>query len=330
MIVPRTLEDSTLIGLTGDVMIGRLVEKTLSKVESSYIWGNMLPWLQATDFNLINFEAALTTHDQEVLKTFNFKAKPERVESLSLASIGAVNLANNHSLDYSEEGLLETLQALDQVKIRHVGAGKNLEEAKNPTFVNVQGIKIGIIGCTDNEPSWLADKNKPGTNFVEINDLGLAEVKAQILKLKGKVDFIILSFHWGPNMREHPPSHFQKFAHEVLDCGVDLFHGHSAHIFQGIEIYNKKMILYDTGDFIDDYKVDPFLRNDRSFFFIVEISKSGILGMRLIPTLIDNCQVNSSKGWEKEQTMNRMEKLSKDFGTRFIRTKEGLAIHQIS
>ncbi len=122
MIVPRTLEDSTLIGLTGDVMIGRLVEKTLSKVESSYIWGNMLPWLQATDFNLINFEAALTTHDQEVLKTFNFKAKPERVESLSLASIGAVNLANNHSLDYSEEGLLETLQALDQVKIRHVGA----------------------------------------------------------------------------------------------------------------------------------------------------------------------------------------------------------------
>jgi poly-gamma-glutamate synthesis protein (capsule biosynthesis protein) len=68
--------------------------------------------------------------------------------------------------------------------------------------------------------------------------------------------------------------------------GVDLIHGHSAHIFQGIEVHRGKPILYDTGDALDDYAVDPVLRNDRSFVFLADVEGSRVRALRLLPILL--------------------------------------------
>jgi len=119
-------------------------------------------------------------------------------------------------------------------------------------FLSAKGIKIAVIAFTDNMPEWQATKTKP------------------------KVDILIVSAHWGPNMRQRPTKAFKEFAHAVIDAGADIFHGHSAHIFQGIEIYKGKLIMYDTGDFIDDYAVDDELRNDQTFLFLVTLSKNRI------------------------------------------------------
>ncbi|NGX41926.1 MAG: putative polyglutamine synthesis accessory protein [Chlamydiae bacterium] len=324
MELSRSTDDSILIGLTGDVMIGRLVEERLSFVAPEYIWGDTLPTLRATDMNLINLEAALTISERAVFKTFNFKAKPERVEALVLASVDVANLANNHCLDYAEEGLLETLDVLDKAKIKHIGGGRSAEEAIKPVLMDVEGVKIGILGCTDNEPTWEATPQSPGTNYIEISDHYAEKVAEEVRKLRDQVDILILTIHWGPNMRERPSTHFKNFAHRLIDCGVDIFHGHSAHIFQGVEIYNGKVIFYDTGDFVDDYYVDPFLRNDRSFFYLVECTKEGILGIRLVPTLIGNCQVNLSTGIEKEETMERMTLLSRELNTELTEEEDAL------
>jgi len=323
MKIPKTAENTITIGLTGDVMIGRLVEKILAREDLSYIWGDTLAMMRSTDMNLINLEAALTTSDKAVYKVFNFKAKPERVEALKLASVAVANLANNHCLDFSEEGLLETLEVLDTAEIPHIGAGKNLDEARKPLVIEVEGVKIGILGFTDNEPSWIATRHSPGTNYIDIDEKGLEVVTNEVQKIRKSVDLVILTIHWGPNMRERPPNRFKNFARGAVDSGVDIFHGHSAHIFQGVEIYNNKVIFYDTGDFVDDYYVDPILRNDRSFFFTVEVSKKGIAAIHLIPTLIEKFQVNLSKGREKEETLERMQMMSKEFGTEFTKLPEG-------
>ncbi|MFQ5729608.1 MAG: CapA family protein [Waddliaceae bacterium] len=324
MELSRSREDSIIIGLTGDVMIGRMVEKKLSHTDPAYLWGDTLPLLRATDMNLINLEAALTFSEKAVFKTFNFKARPERVEALVLASVDVANLANNHCLDYSEEGLIETLDVLDKAGIRHVGAGNTISEAEKPIIVDVKGIKIGILGYTDNEPSWKATTHSPGTNYGTIREEEAGTVGDAVRKLKQQVDFVLLTLHWGPNMRERPPEPFRNFAHRLIDSGVDIFHGHSAHIFQGVEIYDGKVIFYDTGDFVDDYYVDPFLRNDRSFFFLVEMIKERLLGIRLVPTLIGNCQVNLATGIDREESTQRMILLSKEFDTELIVEKGNL------
>jgi poly-gamma-glutamate synthesis protein (capsule biosynthesis protein) len=117
-------------------------------------------------------------------------------------------------------------------------------------------------------------------------------------------------------MNEIPEPGFIEFAHAMIDHGATIIHGHSAHIFQGIEVYRNKYILYDTGDFIDDYRVDPiFRRNDRSFFFLAEAGKKEITHLQLVPVLINNCQVNLATGDDYRWCMLRMQELSLDFGT---------------
>ncbi|MFZ0564987.1 MAG: CapA family protein [Chlamydiales bacterium] len=301
------------IGLTGDVMIGRLVNEFLKAVPPKTIWGDLISQFHQTDLNLINLEAALTKSEKAVPKVFNFKSDPDNVAVLKQARIDVVNLANNHILDFSEEGLFETLETLDSNQIFHIGAGRNLEEARKPVIVERKGVKIGILGFTDNEPTWKAGKNHPGVNYLPVGDIQTA--LKDILPLRKQVDVLITTMHWGPNMVERPSPSFIDFAHRLIEEGVDIFHGHSAHIFQGYEIYQKGLILYDTGDFVDDYYVDPVLRNDRSFLFLVTVSKAGFLSLSLIPTKISDCCVNRANEGEAEEIEKRMQLLSKELSS---------------
>lgn len=305
--------ETMVIGFTGDVMLGRMVNEILKKESSSYPWGNVLPLLWENDTNIINLETAITTHKQAMLKVFNFKTDPKNIESLLKANIKIVSLANNHILDFGETGLYETLSTLQKAGITYVGAGKTIQEAQKPYIFTQKGITIGVLGFTDNEPDWLATTTKPGINYIKVGDI--EAVKKIVQSLRKKVDFIIASIHWGPNMRERPTQEFIDFAHQMIDAGIDIIHGHSAHIFQGIELYKNKLIMYDTGDFVDDYMVTPALRNNLSFLFQVKIDKQRIKSLRLTPVFIENMQVNLTKGNDYHWSMKRMQKLSKEFGT---------------
>ncbi len=307
------MNEKLVIGFSGDVMIGRLVNRHLSTARPLYLWGDMLPEIRSTDINIFNLEAALTTSRQKVDKVFNFKSDPANVQALLEANVHAVNLANNHVLDFSESGLLETLQTLDDAGILHVGAGKNLREASRPVIMTKNEITIGLLGITDNEPGWEAKDLSSGIRYVEEGDI--EKIGKDIAELKEQVDIAIVSGHLGPNMQERPSKYLVNFVHDIMDAGADIFHGHSAHIFQGIEYFDRKLILYDTGDFVDDYYVDPILRNDRSFFFKVTVDKEGVEDVQLIPTLISNFQVNHSTGQDFAETVERMKLLSKEFET---------------
>ena len=170
------------IGFAGDVMLGRLVNEVISKEGYAYPWGNMLSALQSTDLNIANLETTLTKSIQKVPKVFNYKADPEKVKSLKIADIDVVNLANNHMLDFGNEGLAETITTLDQAGIKHVGAGINKQQAQEPVVVEKNGIKVGILGYSDYPKDWAAQENKPGTNLIKIGDI--ETIKNAISKLR--------------------------------------------------------------------------------------------------------------------------------------------------
>jgi len=305
---------SLVLGFGGDTMLGRLANEVISLKGYAYTWGNLLPELKKTDINIVNLENTFTTSEQKVPKVFNFKATPDKVETLKIANIDIVSLANNHSLDFGVEGLQETIQTLNKANILHTGAGMDVNQARTPAIIKKNNITVGVIGYTDNEPDWAAGTDKPGTNYIKVGNIN--KVKKDIAHIRPQVDILIVSIHWGPNMRKKPTQEFIDFAHQMINAGIDIIHGHSAHIFQGIEIYNNKLIMYDTGDFVDDYMVDPVLRNDQSFFYVVTIDKSGIQNIQLIPTLIDNVQVNHVTGETYKEIIKRMQQLSAPFGTK--------------
>lgn len=301
------------IAFVGDVMLGRSLNETIANNGCSYIWGNMIKHLQNADLSLINLETTLTRSNKIRPKVFNFKSHPQNVKCLTDVGIDVVNLANNHSLDFDIEGLQETLHTLDTTGILHVGAGMNTTEARKPVIITVHDVKIGIIGYSDNEPDWKAGINEPGINYIHVGDL--QAIQQDIHAIRDKVDIVIATIHWGPNMREKPSDEFVNFAHAMIDAGIDIIHGHSAHILQGVEIYKNKLIMYDTGDFIDDYVVDEHLRNDQSCLFLVTIDHQKIVSVQLIPALINMMQVHEVYGKSASSILERIKKLSREFGT---------------
>ena len=309
----ETSTSKLIIGFAGDVMLGRNVNEQIRNSDFGYVWGNVLPLLKSTNINIVNLEAAITSHTKRAVKTFNFKTDPEHVEVLKTAEIHAVNLANNHVLDFGIPGLLDTLLVLSAAGISYAGAGKNEAEARQPAILTARDIRIALLGFTDNEPGWKAGKNNPGTNYLEVGDI--EPVRTAINRVRSQCELVVVSLHWGPNMREAPSRDFINFAHAIIDSGADIVHGHSAHIFQGIEWYKGRLIMYDTGDFVDDYRVDLIYRNDRSFFFLCEAGTDSLQQLRLIPVVISNMQVNLATGNEYKWLLQRIREISQPFGT---------------
>jgi len=141
-------------------------------------------------------------------------------------------------------------------------------------------------------------------------------------------DTLIFSNHWGPNMVQRPKAVFRRFARAVIDLGVDIYYGHSAHVFQGVEIYRGKPILYDTGDFIDDYAVNPELRNDWSFLFRVSVEEGSLERLDLIPVKLSYARVDLATGGERESILNRMERLSAEMDAVFARREGALVLER--
>src|ERR687890_543070 len=129
------------LALTGDVMLGRGVDEALRVMRPGDLWGDTLPVLDSADLRVVNLECAISTHENpwsRTPKTFHFRADPSRgVGVLRVARIDACSVANNHTLDFEEEGLLDTLKHLDAAGIRHAGAGPNREEAADPAILIV-------------------------------------------------------------------------------------------------------------------------------------------------------------------------------------------------
>ncbi|HEV3477420.1 MAG TPA: CapA family protein [Rubrobacteraceae bacterium] len=317
------------LALTGDVMLGRGVNEKLHAVRPEEPWGDVLPLLESADLRIINLECAITEHKRpwsRTPKVFHFRADPLAVEVLMAASVDACSLANNHTLDFEERGLLDTLRHLEAAGIRCAGAGRNLEEAARPVLLEGG---VGIVAFTDNEPPFAARQDRPGTNYLPVSTAPevLHQVEEAIEAARDRgAKTVVLSNHWGPNMVERPRETFRRFARAAIDRGVDVYFGHSAHVFQGVEIYRGKPILYDTGDFIDDYAVDPRLRNDRSFLFRVSLEGGDLGRLELFPVSLPYSRVELARGTEREAILDRMLDLSAEMGTTFDRREDRLVL----
>jgi poly-gamma-glutamate synthesis protein (capsule biosynthesis protein) len=320
------------LALTGDVMLGRLANEALLRYGPAYPWGNTLPALQAADLVLVNLECVIARGGRPWTrwpKVFHFRGDPVALTALQLAGIDGVTLANNHVLDYEEDALLEMLGLLEQSGMAYTGAGRSDEEARRPALLQARGLRVGVVAFTDNESGWAAGPAAAGTNWIPmtLEEQSLAPVREGISHARAAgAEVVIVSLHWGPNMVQRPSPLFRAFAHAVIDAGADLLCGHSAHIFQGIEVYRGRPIIYDAGDFVDDYAVDPTLRNDWGLLFRVHVAETTVRRIELDPVLIANCRVNFATGATHQAIAERIHALAAEMGTRVHRTGDRLWI----
>lgn len=321
------------LAIAGDVMLGRLVNQAIAEQGFAYPWGDMLPVLKDADLFLINLECALTAvtepwHDGGYCKPFNFRADPSVAATLRIGRVDFAALANNHIGDFGGEGLAETLDVLDRAGVAHAGAGLDLAAARAPARLAVDGIGVAVVAFADHPRAWAAGETSPGINYTPISPdpEDFTAVETALAAARREADLVIFSIHWGPNMRARPTPAFRDFARRVVAAGADIFWGHSAHVVQGVEVHDGGLILYDTGDFVDDYVVDAELRNDLSALFLVRVTPPRVEALDLVPVKIGNMRVNLAQGKDRDWFAQRVASLCAEMGTKVTAGPEKLSV----
>ena len=221
----------------GDAMFGRGVAElmtsedilaTLAGQEGRFFIGN--------DYNILNLEGVLGSRSNAQKKAVTFQFDPRQTISLlKKYGFNAVNLANNHILDYFADGDKETRSNLAKANIVSFGGYETGDKACTTTSKN--GLKIALCG---------------------FNDVGeVLNVESFIKKInnaKKEHDFVFINAHWGEEYSTVPTLRQKDLAHKFIDTGADLIIGHHPHVVQPMEIYKEKPIFYSLGNFIFDQK----------------------------------------------------------------------------
>jgi poly-gamma-glutamate synthesis protein (capsule biosynthesis protein) len=132
---------------------------------------------------------------------------------------------------------------------------------------------------------------------------------------------LLVSPHWGPNMVPAPVAHVRSAAAALLDAGVALVAGHSAHVFHGVT----GQVLFDLGDFVDDYRVDRVLRNDLGLLWFVDLDAGRPVRLEAVPLKLDFCHTRLAEGADAEWVLRRFAHLCAELGTA-ASEKDGRAI----
>ncbi|SHE10001.1 bifunctional 2',3'-cyclic nucleotide 2'-phosphodiesterase/3'-nucleotidase precursor protein [Chlamydia abortus] len=237
------------LSFVGDVLLGSTVNNLLSAHGYEYPYQDVRELLQKPDLTIANLETPITDRGTaEKDKTYIYRSSPEVLPAFKEAGFDLVNLANNHTMDYGVEGLLDTLGHLDEQGILRVGAGRDADEAFQPVIVEKNGLKIAFLGFTKVVPdaSWKAGLASPGLADTYSHIRPVREIE----KAKEQADLVIVIAHWGEERKDHPNQEQIDLAHRYIDAGADLIIGGHPHVLQGFEQYKGKWIAYSLGNFI--------------------------------------------------------------------------------
>jgi poly-gamma-glutamate synthesis protein (capsule biosynthesis protein) len=311
------------IGLLGDVMLGRLVGTRLAGADPAEVWSPALRQLLAgCDAVVCNLECCISDRGRRTGairgKPFFFRAPPKAVGALRAAGVSVAGLANNHALDFGPEALTDTLRHLREAGIEAVGAGPDDRSARQGTIVAAGEERIGILALSDHPREYAAGAGSPGIAYAPLSRRAPDWALRELARLREAADRVIAFPHWGPNMSVRPAPGHRYRATDFLQAGADLVVGHSAHVFHGVEPHPGGLALYDLGGAVDDYAVDPELRNDLG---ILALWRPGATPeLELVGLRLDFCRTALAGGPDADWIHERLDRACGELGSRVERT----------
>ena len=304
------------LALAGDTMLGRMVGEALaSRPASELVAPEVVEVAGEADLFVLNLECCVSERGAPWRlpgKPFFFRAPPAAVELLALLGVDCVTLANNHALDYGPEALADTLRHLAAAGIATVGAGPDLDAARRPAVLRGGGQRLAVIGASDHPEQFAAGSGRPGVAFADLSG-GLPAWLEQAVRA-ADAGVVLVTPHWGPNMTSAPLPYVRRAAGELVDAGATLVAGHSAHVFHGVA----GRLLYDLGDFLDDYAVDPALRNDLGLLFLVTLDQRGPSAIEAVPLALDYCHTRLADGDDAAWVRRRFRRACAELGTEAV------------
>jgi poly-gamma-glutamate synthesis protein (capsule biosynthesis protein) len=313
------------IGLLGDVMLGRMVAEELGSRPPESLWAPELRDLAAgLDLVVANLECCVSSGGAPTTaiegKPFFFRAPPRALGALAATNVRAVSLANNHALDFGADALSDTLELLDAAGIETVGAGFGLEAARRPAIVRAAGSQITVIAATDHPVEYAAARDRWGVALADLHDGPPDWLLSEVSSARSRGDLVIVFPHWGPNMTIAPSARQRRAAVALAEAGANLIAGHSAHVFHGVG-WAAGPVVFDLGDALDDYRVDPELRNDLGVLAIWRPFEDG-QELELVGLLLEYCYTRLAEGADADWIAERLTRACDELDTRVTRVAE--------
>ena len=308
-------------------------------VHWSWPWGDALPLLTAADCDarIINLETSITTSDDYAKgKAVHYRMNPANVAALAAVQPDVCVLANNHVLDFGRSGLLETLEALAASGLRAAGAGPSQRAARSPAVVPIPRTGGRVLVFAFGSPSsgipygWAATDDLPGVRLVPaLTEAAADDLCRHMRDVRQPGDLTVVSAHWGSNWGYWVDTDQVRFAHRLIDGGVDLVHGHSSHHPRPLEVYQRKLILYGCGDLVDDYEgigSHKEFRDDLRLLYLPRLDpRSGeLLELHMAPLQARQMRLHRAVSGDARWLRRVLDKISRRFGSRVDLGPDGL------
>lgn len=320
---------SPAVGLLGDVMLGRMVGQALDGRPAASLWSRELRELMGRlDLLVCNLECCLSEGGTRTNlipgKPFFFRGPPAAVEALEAVGVGIAGLANNHLLDYGETAAEDTVGLLSAHGIATAGAGRGRDEARRGAWRPAGDLTVGVVAAADHPRAYAATTGRFGIAWAELQAATPRWLLDTVAGVAERCDSTIVFLHWGPNMAVRPAPWQTRVAGELQAAGADLVAGHSAHVFHGVGWGGRGPVLYDLGDALDDYAVDPLLRNDLG---VLAIWRPGAGDdapdeLELVGLKLDYCHTGLASGPDADWIARRLEAACGELGTTVERLGE--------
>lgn len=327
--------------LGGDVMLARGVGQSLAARPSVPLLDDGLRQLFAgADLSIANLECCITggpggeAMDDGFAAAVAVHGRPGSADrfcapsqaAAAVASMGlsCVSLANNHSLDAGWPGLASTRAQLADAGVLALGVSRRApdgtcaDEVDAAVVLDIAGIQIALVAVCDAAAAGPARPRRDGQGredgqhrserfagpaIVDFQSGCPERLLLEVRRLRSAVDAVVVFPHWGPNFSLEPVLAVRTAAAQLLDAGVDLIVGHSAHVFQAVA----GQVVFDAGGLVDDYPPHPLLRTDLGLVCAAELDHRGLQSLELFPVVRSDGTTRLAEGEDHRWARDRLQ-----------------------
>ncbi len=296
----------------GDTMAGRryikpragepeLLSNPPKTRELNALLAAMTPYLQLADVTSLNLETQLFAKPpkSKLGKSITFYTHPRIANALKASGVDYVALGNNHSYDFAEAGLIETLDHLNDADLGHSGAGVNATEAHQPWLWEDYAF-FSYVGWPGTfKPNQVASANKGGAA------LGTAAAMARdVLRVNAHT---VINYHSGLEYAHTPAQMDRTRMRHAIDAGADVVVGHHPHVMQGLELYKNRLIAYSLGNFLFDQYI---YSTQATFLLHVWMDNGEFYGAEIVPVNVLGYKPTPATGYFADSILAQMRGLS--------------------
>ena len=235
----------------GDVHFEGQIRARLSADPTSVLAG-VSPVLKAADLAVVNLETAVTARGTKAAgKQYAFRAPPAAFSALKAGGVDVATMANNHGMDYGQQGLEDSLDAAEASGFPVVGIGRSAAEAYRPFVTEVKGQRIAVLGATQVlddslRAAWTATDSQGGLASAKEVGRMVEAVKAA----RGQAETVVVYLHWGTEGDTCPNPAQPQLAKALAEAGADVIVGGHAHRLQGAGRLGSAFVAYGLGNFV--------------------------------------------------------------------------------